>query len=53
MKPSHFKTPRTLNECAFTPGYKSASFDDDKPGAGWILLAVLLVVLAVVVGSIL
>lgn len=23
MKPSHMKTPRTIDECNFTPGYKS------------------------------
>lgn len=23
MKPSHMQTPRTLNECHFTPGYTS------------------------------
>lgn len=23
MKPSHTQTPRTLNECQFTPGYMS------------------------------
>lgn len=23
MKPSHTQTPRTLNECQFTPGYQS------------------------------
>jgi len=23
MKPSHTQTPRTLNECHFTPGYTS------------------------------
>jgi len=25
MKPSHLQTPRTLNECHFTPGYTSQS----------------------------
>ena len=25
MKPSHTQTPRTLNECQFTPGYQSLS----------------------------
>ena len=25
MKPSHIQTPRTLNECQFTPGYESHS----------------------------
>lgn len=24
MKPSHLQTPRTLNECHFTPGYITA-----------------------------
>lgn len=24
MKPSHLQTPRTLNECHFTPGYISS-----------------------------
>ena len=23
MKPSHMKTPRTIDDCHFTPGYKS------------------------------
>lgn len=30
MKPSHLQTPRTLNECTFTPGYQSADFNDDR-----------------------
>lgn len=25
MKPSHTQTPRTLNECHFTPGYRCVS----------------------------
>lgn len=28
MKPSHIQTPRTLNECAFTPGYRCAERRD-------------------------
>lgn len=29
MKPSHTQTPRTLNECQFTPGY--ISLTDREP----------------------
>lgn len=25
MKPSHYQTPRTMNECHWTPGYQSLS----------------------------
>ena len=25
MKPSHLTTPRTLNECTFTPGYTTGT----------------------------
>ena len=28
MKDSHIKTPRTLNECHFTPGYVSHSVQE-------------------------
>jgi hypothetical protein len=30
MKPSHMQTPRTLNECTFTPGYVSSDFHEDR-----------------------
>lgn len=39
MKPSHTQTPRTLNECQFTPGYMS--LNDSEPlwerVAGYVL----------------
>lgn len=39
MKPSHTQTPRTLNECQFTPGYMS--LNDREPlwerVAGYVL----------------
>lgn len=28
MKPSHERTPRTLNDCTFTPGYVSSDFNN-------------------------
>ncbi len=31
MKPSHLQTPRSLDECNFTPGYVSYDYDDDGP----------------------
>lgn len=39
MKPSHTQTPRTLNECQFTPGYESASLREPlwEKVAGYLL----------------
>ncbi len=31
MKPSHLTTPRTLNECNFTPGYVSCRSGHGAP----------------------
>jgi hypothetical protein len=53
MKPSHIQTPRTLNECHFTPGYQSGYLRERtlERVAGYVLafaigcgLAVVLVV---------
>ncbi len=57
MKPSHLKTPRTMNECTFTPGYQSADFDDDRITVwGHVLatvfgVAIIVVLMAVEVGG--
>jgi len=37
MKPSNLSTPRTLNECHWTPGYTSLSSDKNKSIAGYVL----------------
>lgn len=40
MKQSHLTTPRTLNECQFTPGYTSQSSYREAPWerlAGYVL----------------
>lgn len=43
MKPSHMQTPRTLNECHFTPGYRCGQ--DHEPAwervAGYVLAVVI------------
>ena len=44
MKQSHLTTPRTLNECQFTPGYQSLQ---DKEPLGEIIAGY---VLALVIG---
>ena len=48
MKPSHTQTPRTLNECHFTPGYKSLSSKEPlaEKIAGYALVFVIGVGLA-------
>ena len=40
MKPSHMQTPRTLNECQFTPGYESVSLREPlwEKVAGYVLV---------------
>ena len=40
MKDSHLKTPRTLNECHWTPGYQSVPSDKEplwEVVAGYVL----------------
>ena len=49
MKPSHFTTPRTMNECHWTPGYQSLSYKDETIGeiiAGYVLAMVIAVGMA-------
>lgn len=50
MKPSHTQTPRTLNECHFTPGYQSASLRERtfERLAGYVLAFVIGCTLAAV-----
>jgi hypothetical protein len=51
MKDSNFKTPRTLNECQWTPGYQSIPSDKEPTWqvvAGYVLAIVIGVGLAVV-----
>ena len=43
MKPSHTQTPRTLNECQFTPGYQSGSLREPL----WEKVAGILLALAI------
>lgn len=41
MKPSHFQTPRTLQDCHFTPGYKGGIYSDQESweqGKSWALI---------------
>lgn len=46
MKPSHLTTPRTLGECNFQTGYKSADPDDIAERLlTWFCVATLLVVI--------
>lgn len=43
MKPSHFSTPRSLNECQFTPGYTTQPvFNARAEAIGGVVLAVLI-----------
>jgi len=37
MKPSNLVTPRTLNECHWTPGYQSLSSGKNKSIGGYVL----------------
>jgi hypothetical protein len=37
MKPSNLVTPRTLNECHWTPGYQSLSSGKNKTIGGYVL----------------
>jgi hypothetical protein len=49
MKDSHLKTPRTLNECHWTPGYESIPSDKEplwEVIAGYVLAVVIGVALA-------
>ncbi len=52
MKQSHLTTPRTLNECHFTPGYTSAGPQHDEPTwervAGYVLAVLIGIGLATV-----
>ena len=51
MKDSHLKTPRTLNECHWTPGYESIPSDKEplrEVVAGYVLAFVIGVSLAAV-----
>lgn len=44
MKDSNFKTPRTLNECHWTPGYQSIPNDKEpiwEIVAGYVLATVI------------
>lgn len=43
MKPSHTQTPRTLNECHFTPGYQSGCLRERtlERVAGYVLAFVI------------
>ena len=43
MKPSHTQTPRTLNECQFTPGYQSHSSREPllERIAGYVLATII------------
>lgn len=45
MKPSHLKTPRTIDDCHFTPGYKSWE-EAGHNALPWICAVGMLVVLA-------
>ena len=39
MKPSHFRTPRNLQECKFTRGYKSWDYKEEaEQTKSWLLL---------------
>ena len=40
-------TPRTLAECRFVTGYRSASFDDGTHPAEYVIAWILFIVLAV------
>lgn len=42
MKNSHYQTPRTLNECHFTPGYISGPVASTNQGIGWLAVALTL-----------
>ena len=44
MKPSHLRTPRTIDECHFQPGYKCA--DPEPKLYGWLAAAAAVVALA-------
>lgn len=47
MKPSHLRTPRTLQECTFQSGYKGgiSSESGNLETSSWILILVILLVL--------
>ena len=47
MKPSHLRTPRTIAECHFQPGYKCA--DREPLTYTWVCAAVLALALALAV----
>jgi hypothetical protein len=37
MKDSHYRTPRTLSECHFVPGYRSAERDGFTNAGHWLV----------------
>lgn len=56
MKPSHLQTPRTLNECHFTPGYVSAEPEHKLTTLGHLAvtvagLLIIVVLVAVEIGG--
>lgn len=48
MKPSHLQTPRTMNECVWTPGYTTAKPPRD-PADRLVIWACLTAVIATVI----
>ena len=53
MKPSNLTTPRTINECHWTPGYHSLSSDKNKSIGEIIAGYVLAVVIGVSIAALL
>ena len=50
IKTSHYRTPRTLQECTFQSGYKggiSADQEEEEQAKSWILLLSVFLVLSV------
>lgn len=50
MKPSHLRTPRTLQECTFQSGYKggiSSDQEEQEQAKSWILLLSVFLILSV------
>lgn len=41
IKPSHYRTPRTLQECSFTPGYKGGKEEGEEETNSWLLILVI------------
>ena len=47
IKPSHYRTPRTLQECTFQVGYKGGIDSDKEEGKSWALILGILLFLCI------